>query len=54
MSKETGYEILDAEAVCKEEYKIKEDREMRVNGMGHMKKDEIEGFIERNNVMDRL
>lgn len=53
MKEEKGYEILDAVSVCKEHDKEKKERLKRVEGMteGY---DEIDGFIPRNNVMERL
>ena len=56
MSKENGYEKLDADAVFDEYKKEKQERNMRISGycMTHEESHEIKGFIERNNVMERI
>lgn len=54
MSEEKGYEVLDGKKVCEEHYKEEQERLMRIKGYGRYDGDEIDGFIPRNNVMERL
>lgn len=54
-----GYEVVDAKAECEDEYREKSRRKSRIMGYGDSyyameSGDEIEGFIPRNNVRDRL
>lgn len=56
MNEEKGYEKLDAGAVFDEHKKEKQERNMRISGycLTHEDSHEINGFIERNNVMERI
>lgn len=55
--KKDGYEVLDAQAECDDAYREKRNRLNRVQGYGDYPFDgesRKEGFIDRNNVYDRL
>jgi hypothetical protein len=56
MKDEKGYEVLDGKAECEDEYREEQERLSRIQGYSYAErdKDQIDGFIKRNNVRDRL
>jgi hypothetical protein len=56
MKDEKGYEILDGKAECEDEYQEGQERLRRVQGYSYPDRDNdnIDGFIKRNNVRDRI